>query len=79
MVGLLVCPVDGSVIYNTSVIKCILVYLVAKVLYKVMLLPQSYGGRDNEDNLQCMCKPCNRSKEDDMSYSVGLCDQFYRD
>ena len=38
VVGILVCPVDGSVIYNTSVIKCILVYLVAKVLYKVMLI-----------------------------------------
>lgn len=34
------------------------------------ILPQSCGGSDDNDNLQCMCKHCNRSKRDDMSYSV---------
>lgn len=26
------------------------------------ILPQSCGGGDDLDNLQCMCKSCNRSK-----------------
>jgi len=26
------------------------------------ILPQKYGGGDGLDNLQCMCKHCNRSK-----------------
>lgn len=26
------------------------------------ILPQSLGGDDDLDNLQCMCKSCNRSK-----------------
>lgn len=26
------------------------------------ILPQHYGGEDNIDNLQCMCRHCNRSK-----------------
>ena len=26
------------------------------------ILPQSYGGSNSADNLQCMCKHCNRSK-----------------
>ena len=32
------------------------------------IIPQSRGGRDNRDNLQCMCRHCNRSKRD----SVGV-------
>ena len=32
------------------------------------IIPQKYGGSDHLNNLQCMCKHCNRSKQDD----VGL-------
>lgn len=35
------------------------------------IIPQSYGGRDNLNNLQCMCVHCNRSKQDDLSNAVG--------
>lgn len=31
------------------------------------ILPQSYGGGDGLDNLQCLCKHCNRSKQDSLS------------
>lgn len=31
------------------------------------ILPQSYGGGDGLDNLQCLCKHCNRSKKDDLN------------
>lgn len=31
------------------------------------ILPQHYGGGDGLDNLQCLCKHCNRSKQDDLS------------
>lgn len=30
------------------------------------ILPQNYGGGDGLDNLQCLCKHCNRSKQDDL-------------
>lgn len=30
------------------------------------IIPQSRGGRDVLDNLQCMCRTCNRSKQNDM-------------
>lgn len=30
------------------------------------ILPQSYGGGDGLDNLQCLCKHCNRSKQDSL-------------
>lgn len=30
------------------------------------IIPQSYGGSDNLNNLQCMCKSCNRSKQNDI-------------
>jgi len=30
------------------------------------IIPQSYGDSDNLNNLQCMCKHCNRSKQDDV-------------
>ena len=31
------------------------------------ILPQNRGGSDDIMNLQCMCKHCNRSKQDDSS------------
>lgn len=34
------------------------------------ILPQSKGGSDDSDNLQCMCKHCNRSKGANTDYSV---------
>ena len=30
------------------------------------IIPQSYGGSDNLNNLQCMCRHCNRSKRDSL-------------
>lgn len=30
------------------------------------IIPQSYGGGHNLNNLQCMCKHCNRSKGNDI-------------
>ena len=30
------------------------------------IIPQSRGGSDNILNLQCMCKTCNRSKQNSM-------------
>lgn len=30
------------------------------------IIPRSWGGRDNRNNLQCMCKWCNRSKGNDL-------------
>lgn len=32
------------------------------------IIPQNRGGRDNLNNLQCMCRHCNRSKQD----TIGL-------
>lgn len=34
------------------------------------IIPQSYGGWDSPDNLQCMCRSCNRSKQDDLKDTV---------
>lgn len=34
------------------------------------ILPQKYGGGDGLDNLQCMCKHCNRSKQADLRDTV---------
>lgn len=34
------------------------------------ILPQSCGGEDNVDNLQCMCRHCNRSKGNSMDDSI---------
>ena len=31
------------------------------------ILPQNYGGGDGLDNLQCLCRHCNRSKQDSLS------------
>ena len=30
------------------------------------IIPQNKGGRHDLNNLQCMCKHCNRSKQDDL-------------
>ena len=34
------------------------------------IIPQSYGGSDSLYNLQCMCKHCNRSKQDDIGFDT---------
>lgn len=34
------------------------------------ILPQSHGGWDSADNLQCLCKHCNRSKQDSVRDTV---------
>ena len=34
------------------------------------IIPQSYGGGDNLNNLQCMCRHCNRSKQDDLDFNT---------
>lgn len=33
------------------------------------IIPQNHGGTDDLDNLQCMCKHCNRSKQDDTKFT----------
>ena len=33
-------------------------------------LSQSKGGRDDIDNLQCMCRHCNRSKRDNTDNTI---------
>lgn len=35
------------------------------------IIPQSYGGSDFEYNLQCICKHCNRSKQDSLDETAG--------
>ena len=34
------------------------------------IIPQKYGGSDHLHNLQCMCKHCNRSKQDDVGFDT---------
>lgn len=34
------------------------------------IIPQSYGGGHSENNLQCMCRTCNRSKRDDIDFNT---------
>ena len=34
------------------------------------IMPQHWGGGDSPDNLQCMCKSCNRSKKDSTEDSI---------
>ena len=43
------------------------------------IIPQSLGGDDGLDNLQCMCKHCNRSKRDNIDDTLDdLKDNAYR-
>ncbi|WP_080755932.1 HNH endonuclease [Clostridium tyrobutyricum] len=34
------------------------------------MIPQNYNGGNNLNNLQCMCKSCNRSKQDDIGFDT---------
>lgn len=34
------------------------------------IIPQSYGGSDKLNNLQCMCRSCNRSKQNDVGFDT---------
>ena len=34
------------------------------------IMPQKWGGSDDVDNLQCMCRHCNRSKQDSTDDSI---------
>lgn len=34
------------------------------------IIPQNRGGKDNLNNLQCMCQHCNRSKQDDLNFTT---------
>lgn len=34
------------------------------------IIPRSRGGKDNINNLQCMCKRCNRSKRNDVDLNT---------
>jgi len=34
------------------------------------IIPQNRGGSDRLNNLQCMCKHCNRSKQDEMNFKT---------
>ncbi|WP_278381703.1 HNH endonuclease [Clostridium tyrobutyricum] len=34
------------------------------------IIPQNYNGGNNLNNLQCMCKSCNRSKQDDIGFDT---------
>ncbi len=34
------------------------------------IIPQNRGGKDNLNNLQCMCRHCNRSKQDDLNFTT---------
>lgn len=34
------------------------------------IIPQNWGGKHNLNNLQCMCKHCNRSKQDSMDFNI---------
>ena len=35
------------------------------------IIPQSYGGGDSLNNLQCTCRHCNRSKQDDVGFDTA--------
>jgi len=35
------------------------------------ILPKSLGGDNSRENLQCICKHCNRSKQDDTSDTMA--------
>ncbi len=34
------------------------------------IIPQSLGGKDNRNNLQCMCRHCNRSKKNKVGWDT---------
>lgn len=34
------------------------------------IIPRNRGGSDNLNNLQCMCRHCNRSKQDDIDINT---------
>lgn len=34
------------------------------------IIPKNYGGKDKLNNLQCMCKHCNRSKQDTIDFNT---------
>lgn len=34
------------------------------------IIPQNYSSSDNLNNLQCMCKSYNRSKQDDIGFDT---------
>lgn len=34
------------------------------------IIPQHYGGGDRLNNLQCMCRHCNRSKQDTVDFNT---------
>lgn len=36
----------------------------------ISIIPQSRVRRDNINNLQCMCKNCNRSKKNDVGFDT---------
>lgn len=34
------------------------------------IIPQKHGGGDHLNNLQCMCRSCNRSKQADLGFNT---------
>lgn len=42
------------------------------LMTKDHILPRSKGGKDELENLQCMCRPCNGKKKDNVVYQAIL-------